>query len=257
MIAFVVQRYVEPMAYPLIVFLVSSVFCLTVLRQYMQRRRSYQLAWSLSLGSASTGSLAYLVFLVAGKPELAFRFYYIFGALLTAPLLGIGSILLASRTPAARLRARRFVTLVSLGCVAGTILLLANPIHADLLRQLNGGPGSDPDVYASGPWKPVLIVLNIVGAICVFGVALFSGWQLYRRSGTRRLVAANGLIALGTYVISQAGGQARTGFGASAFWLAMALGWIVLYGGFLCTFSPRSEPVGVRQSLQRPDAATA
>ncbi len=245
------------MGYPLVVFAVSTVFCATVLQQYVHRRRSYQLAWSLALGSASAGSLAYVVFLLAGRPALAFRLYYIFGALLTAPLLGIGSLLLASRTPEARRRVRRIISLVGLGCMAGAALLLVNPIHAELLRQLDGGPGTNPDVYAEGAWKPVLIVLNIVGAVGVFGVALHSGWQLYRRSGTRRLVVANGLIAFGTYVISQAGGQARTGFGAGAFWLTMAVGWLVLFGGFLCTFSLRSESSSARQTISRRDAATA
>ncbi len=245
------------MEYPLIVFVVSTAFCAIVLNQFMQRRRAYQLAWSVSLASAAAGSLSYVVFLLAGRPEIAFRLYYIFGALLTAPLLGVGSLLLASRTPEARRRAGYPIAVVVLGCLAGSIMLLVNPIHTDVLQQLNGGPGTNPDVYASGPWQPIVIAVNIAGALSVFGVAVFSGWQLLRRSGTRRLVVANGLIALGTYVISQAGGQARTGFGAGAFWLTMALGWIVLFGGFLSTFSPRVESVDVRRSVRARDAATA
>jgi hypothetical protein len=245
------------MGYPLVVCVVSGAFFAIVLRQYLQRRKPYQLAWSISLASASAGSLAYVVFLGAGRPELAFRLYYILGALLTAPLLGIGSLLLISRTPGARRRASWAIGAILLACLAGAILLLVNPIHSDLLRQLNGGPGTQPDVYVDGPWKPILIAVNIVGALCVFGVAVYSGWQLYKRSGTRRLVVANGLLALGTYVISQAGGQARTGFGAGAFWLTMTLGWIILFGGFLCTFSPRLERVGMRQTLARRDPATA
>ena len=146
---------------------------------------------------------------------------------------------------------------VGVASLACAVLLLVNPIHDILLRQLNGGPGTQPDVYTAGPWEPLLIVLNIVGAVCVFGVALHSGWQLYRRSGTRMLVLANVFIALGTYVISQAGGMARTGFGAGAFWLTMTLGWLVLFGGFLCTFSPRVEAAASRVPVARPSAITA
>jgi hypothetical protein len=245
------------MGYPLVVFIVSGLFCAIVLHQYMQRHKPYQLAWTVSLASASAGSLAYVIFLVAGRPELAFRLYYILGALLTAPLLGIGSLLLAAHSSQARARVRWVIVTVGVASFACAVLLLINPIHANLLSQLDGGPGTQPDVYASGPWEPLLIVLNIAGAVSVFGVAVQSGWRLYRRSGTGMMVTANVLIALGTYVISQAGGMARTGFGAGAFWLTMAVGWIVLFGGFLCTFSPRVEAAVARRSVARPGAITA
>ena len=245
------------MEYPLIVFAVSGAFCTIVLRQFTRRRRPYQLAWGIALGSAAAGSLSYVVFLLAGRPELAFRLYYILGALLTAPLLGIGSLLLAARTPDARHRLRWPIGLIALGCLVGTILLLVNPIHANLLGQLDGGPGTNPDVYATGPWEPLLIALNIIGAACVFGVAANSAWQLYRRSGTRRLVVANGLIALGTYVISQAGGQA-----ANWPWRRCVLadhghGLDCAVRGLPVYVQPARGNVGVRQAVGRRDAATA
>jgi hypothetical protein len=245
------------MAYPLIVFMVSAVFCFIVLRQFGERRRPYQLAWAISLGCAAAGSLSYVVFLAADRPEIAFRLYYICGALLTAPMLGLGSLLLASRTPAAQRRTRRVVVGLTVACCVDGVLLLVSPIHESVLRLLDGGPGTDPPVYAAGPWEPLLVVVNVLGALLVVGVAIYSGWQLYRHAGSRRLLVANALIAAGTYAISQAGGQARTGFGAGAFWLTMALGWIVLFGGFLCTFSPRVEAAPARRAPGRADAATA
>jgi hypothetical protein len=229
------------LGYPLIVFFVSLFFGVAVFRQYLSRRRPYQLAWCASLGSAALGSLAYVVFLAADKSELAFRLYYVFGALLTAPLLGLGSLLLIARGDRARERVRIIVYVVVVGSLVGTLLLLINPVNASVLRQLNGGPGTDPDVYKSGPWLVFLIVLNIFGALAVIGVALYSGWNLWRRNGSGRLVGANALIALGTIVISQAGGMARSGFGAGAFWLTMTVGWVVLFGGFLLTFNMQRD----------------
>jgi hypothetical protein len=90
--------------------------------------------------------------------------------------------------------------------------------------------------------------LNIFGGVAVIAVALYSGWQLWRRNISGRLVAANVLIALGTYVISQAGGQARTGLGAGFFWLTMAVGWVILFGGFLLTFRLHHGAPAERQS---------
>jgi hypothetical protein len=230
------------MGYPLIVLAVSLAFCLTVTRQYVARRRPYQLAWSLSLACAAAGSLSYIVFLAADKSALAFRLYYIFGALLTAPLLGLGSLLLIARSDQARQRVRWAISAVSVAAIAGTVILLVDPINTVILHQLNGGPGTNPDVYKPNAWRTVIVAgLNIFGALAVVGVAVYSGWQLYRKHGSQRLVVANVLIAVGTYVISQAGGQARTGFGAGAFWLTMTVGWVILFGGFLCTFSLQRE----------------
>jgi hypothetical protein len=238
--------------YPLIVLLVSGSFCTAVALQFRQRRRPYQLAWALALAAGALGSLAYIVFLQASKPELAFRVYYIGGALLTAPLLGLGSLYLVARSPAAKVRVRWVVRVVVGLSLIGVVLLLASPVHTAALQQLDGGPGTD--VLKDGPWKPILILLNIQGAVCVFGVAVYSAWQLYRRSGTRTLLAANALIALGTFIISQAGAEARTGFGAGAFWLTMTVGWVVLFGGFLCTFGPAPAPRAAEITRQQRSA---
>ncbi len=232
------------MGYPFFVFVVSGLFFLAAARQYVQRRRPHQLAWALSLASAAAGSLCYVIFLAADKSELAFRLYYVFGALLTAPLLGLGSILIISRNDQAMARARWVVYVVSAACAIGTVALLINPIHSTVLHRLNGGPGTNPDVYAAGPGVVFVVVLNIFGALAVVGVAIYSAWLLYKRHGSRRLVAANVIIALGTYVISQAGGMARTDHGVGLFWLTMAIGWVVLFAGFLLTFNlHRDVPV--------------
>ncbi len=229
------------MGYPIIVLVVSGAFFLAILRQYIQRRRPYQLAWALSLATAVGGSLAYVIFLAHDKSELAFRLYYVFGALLTAPLLGLGSILLIARGGEARARARWMAAAVAVVGVIGAIVLLTDPINHYVLRQLDGGPGTNPDVYTANAGKVFVIALNIFGAVAVVGVAIYSAWQLYKRHGSRRLVTANVVIAVGTYIISQAGGMARTGHGAGLFWLTMTIGWVVLFGGFLLTFTLQRE----------------
>jgi ABC-type multidrug transport system permease subunit len=223
------------MGYPLVVFVVSTVFMWSVFRQYQRRRRPYQLVWVLSLATASLGSLAYIVFLEADKAELAFRLYYIFGAMLSAPLLGLGSMLLASRSDRARRVTCGTIIVVAILALLGAMSLLTNGIHLDVLQRLDGGPGTNPDVYKAGPWLPIIAVLNSFGALAVFGVAVYSGWQVWRRRGSPQFLAANCLIALGTLIIAEAGGTARLGLGVGLFWLTMAVGWVVLYGGFLLT----------------------
>jgi hypothetical protein len=223
------------MGYPVIVFVVSTVFMVSVFRQYQRRHRPYQIVWVLSLATASLGSLAYVFFLGADKTELAFRLYYIFGAMLSAPLLGLGSMLLASRSDRARQVTRITIYVVAVLSVIGAISLLTTRINTSALAMLDGGPGTS-GVYASGVWLPIIAVLNSFGAIAVIGVALYSAWQVWRREGPAQYLAANSLIALGTLVIAAAGSTARLGFGAGLFWLTMAVGWVVLYGGFLLTY---------------------
>ena len=222
-------------AYPLVVLLVSLAFCIAVFRQYLQRRRPYQLIWTASLAMAALGSLAYIVFLQDGMSEAAFRVYYICGALLTAPLLGCGSILLIARSPRAQQRARMVTVSVIALCVIGAVLLLVGPVNASLLHKLNGGSGSDPSIYKQGLGVAFIALLNSFGALAVIGVALYSGWQLRKRDISSNLVSANVLIATGTIIISLAGTVARIGVNDSLFWLTMAVGWVVLYFGFLLT----------------------
>jgi hypothetical protein len=243
------------MGYPLVVFVVSTVFMWSVYRQYQRRHRPYQLVWVLSLATASLGSLAYVIFLEANKAELAFRLYYIFGAMLSAPLLGLGSMLLASRSDRARQITRGTIYVVAVLAVLGAISLLTNPIHPDVLQKLNGGPGTNPDVYKAGPWLPIIAVLNAFGALAVFGVAVYSGWQVWRRQGSQQFLAANCLIALGTLIIAEAGSTARLGLGVGLFWLTMAVGWVVLYGGFLLTSTlqrPAPAPSSPSTSMAAP-----
>jgi cation transport ATPase len=143
------------------------------------------------------------------------------------------------------------VTVVGVLCLVGVVVLLTNPVNSQVLHRLDGGPGTNPDVYTAASGKAFVIVLNIFGALAVFGVALYSAWQLYKRRGSPRLVTANVVIALGTYIISQAGGMARTGHGSGLFWLTMTIGWIVLFGGFLLTFTVhRESAASIRQPAQ-------
>ena len=55
------------------------------------------LAWAAALAAYALASAALAWGAAAGWDDRAFRVYYLFGGLLTAPLLGVGSLLLAGR----------------------------------------------------------------------------------------------------------------------------------------------------------------
>ena len=87
----------------------------------MARRAPELLAWAAGLGAYAVAAAAIAWGEAAGWDDRAFRVYYAAGALLTAPLLGAGSLLLAGRRRAAP------VVLVYAGLAVG--IALAVPVH--------------------------------------------------------------------------------------------------------------------------------
>src|SRR5918999_2450477 len=65
--------------------------------RWRDRRSPELLAWSASLAAYAAAAAALAWGAADGWSEAAFRIYYLFGGLLTAPLLGAGSLLLLGR----------------------------------------------------------------------------------------------------------------------------------------------------------------
>src|ERR1700747_1677184 len=84
--------------------------------RYRSSRRAELLAWAAGLGAYAVAAAAIAWGEAAGWDERAFRRCYAAGALLTAPLLGAGSLLLTGRRRAAP------VALVYVGLAVGGAL---------------------------------------------------------------------------------------------------------------------------------------
>lgn len=211
--------------FPLITAVVLAVLSLAVLGQWRARHRPYQLAWTISLTCGLVGALAYVAAVESGDNAWLFRLYYMGGAVLIAPLLGVGSAYLLPN----RLWARLLLWVTILCAAAAAVGLTAFPLDQAALAQLASGPGSGA---VTAPLVIVpLIIVNSLGTIAVVGVALRSIFQALFRHRPWTFVWGNGLIAGGTLVIAAAGSMARLGHGAG-FWGTMSVGWIVVYGGF-------------------------
>src|SRR6476660_2763530 len=89
--------------------------------RYRSSKRPELLAWAAGLGAYAVAAAAIAWGEAAGWDDRAFRVYYGAGGLLTAPLLGAGSLLLAGRRRAAP------VALVYAGLALG--VALAVPVH--------------------------------------------------------------------------------------------------------------------------------
>ena len=177
--------------------------------RWRDRRRPELAAWSAALlaYAAASGALAWGA--AAGWDSRSFRVYYLFGGLLTATLLGLGSLLLYGW--------RRVVgpALVYVGLAVG--IAISMPVH--------GSFGSDipaaQDHLDFFPARLVAVVANIAGTLAVLAVALVT---------IRRRPLGNALILAGVAVA--AAGTALSGLGAAKTAIFVAIAALLLYGGF-------------------------
>jgi hypothetical protein len=213
-----------------IVAAIDLVFAAVLLMQYLERRRPYQLAWTVSLALSFIGALAFLLSIALGKDTLWFRVYYWGGALLGPGYLGLGTLYLL----APRRWAQVWLYVMVAATVLGAIGLALAPVNAAKLAEWNPDL-SGRGVLELGPTTILIIVIPALGALMVFLGALYSAYQLFRRRMANQLFVANLLIALGTALISAAGGSARFQTHEVNFWAVMAVGWVVLFGGFMLT----------------------
>lgn len=222
---------------PAVNVLVTGLFAGVVLRQYLARRRVHQLYWSIALCMAFVATLAYISMLLLQPTSpagtLCFRIYYALGGSIMPAWLGLGSVALVSSERITRIC---FTTLSVLSLLAIELVFGAS-IDMQQLSHIAGTPGTG--TLKPGPWLVTTIVLNSLGVIAVAGIALYSGWKLWRRqhnlSGLRTstILQANLLIFTGAILDAVAGSLARFLGIQSTFWLIMALGWGVLFYGVL------------------------
>jgi hypothetical protein len=176
-------------------------------------RRPELLAWSGALLAYAVASAALAWGAAAGWDARAFRVYYLFGGLLTAPLLGVGSLILYGwRRVAAP-------ALVYIGLAVG--IAISVPVRGSFGTSIP--PAQDHLEFV--PARLVALVANVTGTLAVVAVALVT---------FRRRPVGNALVLAGVTVA--AAGTALSGLGAAKTASFAAIAALLLYGGF--TASP-------------------
>jgi hypothetical protein len=179
--------------------------------RYRIRRTPQLAAWAASLLAYAIASAALAWGSAAGWGEVAFRVYYLFGGLLTAALLGTGSLLLAGRRWAAP------VALVYVGLAVG--IALAEPLSTPVSGT------SIPDAQEHLDFLPARLAAvlgNSLGTVAVIAVAALT---------FRRRPLANALIVAGVCVA--AAGSGLSGLGVAETSAFIAAGALLLYLGFI------------------------
>ncbi len=188
-------------------------------RRWRTTRRPELAAWACSLAAYSVAAAAIAWGEAAQWDARAFRIYYAAGALLTAPLLGAGSLLLAG------VRRARAFALAYAGLAIG--VAIAMPVHGAFAAH--GIPAAH-DHLAFIPPRLLAILANALGTLAVVGVAL--------RSFRKRPVG-NLLIVLGVAAAAIGSGIAELGAGGTA--VGIAFGAALLYAGFVVRPRPASS----------------
>lgn len=201
---------------------VSAVFGMVVLRQYLRQRKPYQLMWAIGLFlfaiAAGAGALARGV----GVNATEYRVFYLFGAILNVAWLGLGTVYL--------LAGRRWAS-VSLAAVAvlsvvATYAVFAAPV--DVAAAADSGRG-----FQDAPLPRILAGIGSgVGSVVLIGGALWSAWVFLQRRRNGRRAVANIVIAVGVLIVAVGGTATFTG-ASGVLELTNLVGISVMFAGFL------------------------
>ena len=179
--------------------------------RWRERRSPELAAWACALLAYALACAALAWGAAHGWDARSFRAYYLFGGLLTAPLLGAGSLLLVGRRWAAP------AAFLWTGLAFG--VMVAVPVHGVFVGT--GIPSAQAHLDFV-PARLLAVVGNTAGTIAVVVVALL---------GIRRRPLGNALILAG--VGTAAVGSALAGLGEAATALFIAAAAVLLYLGFV------------------------
>jgi hypothetical protein len=192
-----------------------------LLRRHRSRPATELVVWAAALAAYAVAAGALAWGAAAGWSDPAFRVYYLAGGLLTAPLLGAGSLVLTGRRWALP------VALAYSGLAVG--VALAVPLETELAGT---EVPEAQEVLELWPARVLAIVGNSLGTLAVVAVAV---------STIRRRPLGNALVLAGVGVAAL--GSALGGLGAAALAPLLALAALLLYVGFVAPApSARRDP---------------
>lgn len=200
--------------------------------RWRARRAPHYAAWAASLAAYAVASGALAWGAAAGWDGRAFRVYYLCGGLLTAPLLGAGSLLLAGRRWAGPLG------LLYAGLAVGVAVAapLTDPVSGSSIPAAQ-------DHLELVPARLVAALGNSAGTLAVVAVALLT---------IRRRPLGNALLLAGVSLAAAGSAVAGLGEAETAAFVAAAV--VLLYLGFLAGSGERAS---LRTLLRRGGRAPA
>jgi len=223
---------------PLLASLVSLLFTLMVFDQFLHRRRTYQIVWTIGLFLFTLAAFSQFLGTSQGWSENTnfYRLWYIAGAIGTSSFLGMGTIfLIAPRYVAVTVLSVLIIAFVTAAILVLTAEVNLSALPAHSLEEITG-KGYPSYVRVMTPF------FNIFGAgFLAFG-ALQSAWVFWHKRIKLYRVISNLFIAAGAFTASSAGVITRFNLsGSDAFSLATLLGVTLIFVGFLISIEVFEE----------------
>jgi hypothetical protein len=229
--------------FPLVAAVVAFAFAWLLGRQFLERRRPYQLLWLIALAMYGVASLAVVAGVAAGWTRGEFLLYWALGAVLNVPFLAAGELVLLFHRP----WVLWVCWLVLVFSCAYTISVLrgAPVVEPALTEQLPAGR----DVFGLGTTAQRLpqFFSYPAYAILVAG-ALWSAWRMRGRPDLKDRFVGTLLIAIGATIV--AGGATFAAFGVIVgFIVTLVAGIAVMFWGLLrASRRPAPAPVHTEAS---------
>ena len=234
--------------------LISLALTGATFERWLQQRTRHLAAWTLSLLLFAGGAIAAWFGAATGWNEPTFRAFYLLGAILNVPMLGVGTIyLLGGR----KIGDRAAAVAALLSTFAIGVLWVA-PMHGELSGQVLP-QGSE--VFEPLP-RVLAVGASTSGALVVALGAVLSLWKLRGTSGTdrrsvTRLATGNCLVALAIIVLSAGGLFNSIGNEMTAFSVSLAVGAALLFSGFMTATSARDNRPAKGQPEEVPTTSVA
>ena len=214
---------------------ISVAFAALVFNQWLVRRKSFQLAWSLGLALYAIAAFTQFLAETYGWSVSVYKVYYLVAALLVA-VLGIGSILLVHR------RAGIGFALYTLIIFAGfAVAITGATVNTGALQSALPVAGTalpDNNVRIFSP------LFTVPGSVALIGTAAYSYWRTRLRF--------NLWIGTGALIVAAGGSLAR--FNVTwALYIGELVGIAVMFWGFLASqdLAKATKPAAA-QTVSRP-----
>ncbi len=207
---------------PLVSGIVSAIFAIAVLDQFFARRKPYQLIWAIGLFMYSISTMTEFWTGAWGLNQTVYRLWYLFGAILVAAYLGMGTLYLLARP-----RVSHTIMIVLLVASAyAAFKVFSVSLDLSSLHQLSGEAMPD-GVRLMTPF------FNTFGTIALVGGAIYSAVVYRRHRIMPHRVTSNILIAVGAMLPAIGGTLMRLGWSLTAFYSLELAGIIIIFIGFL------------------------
>jgi hypothetical protein len=201
------QAFWSHWGWPFATAIIGFFFTYLVFKQYLQRKKPHQLAWTVGLLFYAVAALmeAYSEYTQTWDPTV-YRIYIVLAASLVG-FLGLGSLYLIAKRKIWGHIFLAYNVVMFLIFIYGTF---TRPLVKEKLVAGITVGGKALGESLSYP-RVCSLFFNVPGTFFLLGGAIYSIFLFARKREYAYRVWANVLIALGTIVIATAGGMARAG----------------------------------------------